>query len=351
MDDEHYMREAIRLSLSGSPSPNPYVGAVIVKDGKVISSGYHKRAGMPHAEVEALRSCEDPSGATLYVSLEPCSHHGRTPPCTDVIISSGIKTVIYGMSDPNPQVSGKKALEDAGITVRAGVLADEVLKVNQAFDKSMKTGLPYVTIKSGMTLDGKIATRTGQSKWITGVESRQNVQELRDKNEAILVGINTVLADDPHLTCGLADGRDPLRIILDDRLQVPLDAKVLGDDNVVIVTTKKADPKKIARLKGKADVWVAGDDIVDLDGLMRKLGQKGITTLLVEGGGQVNSSFLMAGLVDKIILFIAPKIMTGRDVCVFAGKGIGSLDEAVDVDITSFEKIGSDIMLTCIPKY
>ncbi len=237
MDAIDYMQRALEISLNGNPFPNPYVGAVIVKADKIIAEGFHRQAGMPHAEIEALSNCKDPKDSIMYVTLEPCSHHGRTPPCTDAIINAGIKKVVYGLDDPNPEVSGGKILKEAGISVESGILEEEVRKVNEVFIKQVTTGLPFITLKSGMTLDGKIATRSGQSKWITSEESREIAHHLRNINDAILVGINTVNTDDPSLTCRIEGGRDPLRIIIDSRLSISLDAKVLADENVIIITS------------------------------------------------------------------------------------------------------------------
>jgi len=351
MDAIDYMQRALEISLNGNPFPNPYVGAVIVKADKIIAEGFHRQAGMPHAEIEALSNCKDPKDSIMYVTLEPCSHHGRTPPCTDAIINAGIKKVVYGLDDPNPEVSGGKILKEAGISVESGILEEEVRKVNEVFIKQVTTGLPFITLKSGMTLDGKIATRSGQSKWITSEESREIAHHLRNINDAILVGINTVNTDDPSLTCRIEGGRDPLRIIIDSRLSISLDAKVLADENVIIITSEKHDKKKHCQLEDKARIWVLGKEKVDLEKLVAKLGKEGISSVLVEGGSQVNSSFIKDNLIDKIILFIAPKIFSGRDTAVFGGKGIDSITDALDMRIDTVEAIGEDLMLTVYPQH
>ncbi|MFH1404192.1 MAG: bifunctional diaminohydroxyphosphoribosylaminopyrimidine deaminase/5-amino-6-(5-phosphoribosylamino)uracil reductase RibD [Candidatus Altiarchaeota archaeon] len=349
MKDSDFMRRALELSRKGNPSPNPYVGAVIVKNGRIIGEGYHRRAGMPHAEVEALRKCANPRGATLYVTLEPCSHHGRTPPCTDAILDAGISKVVYGMRDPNPLVSGGRVLRRAGVEVVSGVLSGEVERLNEVFVKHVKTGMPFVTLKSGMTLDGKIATSSGESKWITSPESRRMVQELRGGSDAILVGINTVLMDDPSLTCRLRGWRDPIRVIMDSRLRIPLDAKVLKDDNVIIATSKRHGKKKEKLLEGKARVWVMGDDHVDFRKLMRRLGKEGVTSVLIEGGGEVNASALKSGLVDRMLLFMAPTILCGRETPAFGGEGAPSLSKAFRLDFTDFRRMGRDLMIEARP--
>jgi diaminohydroxyphosphoribosylaminopyrimidine deaminase/5-amino-6-(5-phosphoribosylamino)uracil reductase len=351
MSDVEFMSRALELSKKGNPSPNPYVGAVIVKNGVILSEGFHRRAGLPHAEVEALKKCRDPQDAVLYVTVEPCSHHGRTPPCTEAIIDAGISRVVYGMDDPNPLVSGREELRKAGLKVKGGVLRQEIERLNEAFIKYVKTGRPFVTLKAGMSLDGKIAAASGESKWITSKESRRIVHELRSRHEAVLVGVGTVLKDDPRLTCRLKGGRNPLKIILDSRLRIPLDAKVLEDGNVVVATTERFNRRKMRGLGKKADVWVVGEERVDLDGLMGKLGGGGITSVLIEGGGEVNASMLKAGIVDKLVLFIAPKIITGRDVPVFGGEGITLLRDAVGVEITSVERAGGDLVVEAYPVY
>jgi len=348
MNDEDHMRRALELSLQGRPSPNPYVGAVLVKDGMVISGGYHRKAGMPHAEVEALRGV-DARGAVLYVTLEPCSHYGRTPPCTKAIIGAGVSEVVYGIDDPTDKVKGREELEAAGVKVRSGVLAAECERVNEVFLKHSRTGRPFVVLKAALTLDGQIATKTGESRWITSEESRRVVHELRGRYDAVLVGINTVLKDNPRLTCRVEGGRDPLRVVLDSRLRIPLDAKVLADRNVLVAAAEGYDRKKMGELEGKAEVVVLGKDKVDLDGLLTELGRRGVTSVLVEGGSTVNYSFAKAGLVDKFIFFMAPKLLPGGNTPVFRGEGMAGLDEAVRLKVTGVKNVGEDLMVEAYP--
>jgi len=344
MNDEYYMRRALELSLKGNPSPNPYVGAVLVKDGKIISEGYHHRTGMAHAEVEVMRGV-DCKGATLYVTLEPCSHWDRTPPCTEAIIAVGIKEVVYGADDPTEKVRGREELKKAGVKVRRGILAADSERINETFFKHARTGLPFVILKSGMTLDAQIATTTGDSKWITSKESRREAHMMRSRYDAILVGVNTVLKDDPRLTSRIPKGRDPLRIVLDGRLRIPLNAKVLKDRNVLVVTTEQHDPRKMKRLLKKANVWVMGKKQVDLKRLMRRLGAGGVTSVLIEGGSRVNYEFAKADLIDKYFLYIAPKLMLGKNMQVFNGDGIKKLDDARKLRITSVKRLGEDMLV------
>jgi diaminohydroxyphosphoribosylaminopyrimidine deaminase/5-amino-6-(5-phosphoribosylamino)uracil reductase len=348
MTDIYFMRRALELSLKGDPSPNPYVGAVLVRDGKIISEGYHKRAGMPHAEAEALKGV-DARGATLYVTLEPCSRHGRTPPCTNAIIEAGVAEVVYGIDDPTEKVNGRKELEAAGLKVSSGVLAGECGRVNEAFLKHAQTGRPFVVLKAAVTLDAQTATKTGASKWITSGGSRRIVHELRNRYDAVLVGVNTVLADDPLLTCRIEGGRNPLRIILDSELRTPAEAKVLKDDNVLIATTQRYDKGKLKKLSGKAEVVVLGEVVVDLGALLDEVGGRGVTSILVEGGGTVNYAFAKAHLADKYVFFIAPKLMLGANTPAFNGEGIITLDEVVGLEFDAVEMVGPDLLVTAYP--
>jgi len=338
-----FMERAYELSKRGFPSPNPYVGAVVVRDGKVVSEGYHQQAGLPHAEVEALRGI-DARGATLYVTLEPCSHHGRTPPCTDAIIEAEIAEVVYAMDDPTDKVRGREILEKAGIDVRAGELSGKIERLNEAFIKHSKTSLPFVTLKAAMTLDGQTATAKGKSKWITGEAARKRVHHMRASSDAIITGIGTVLADDPKLTARDSQGPDPTRIILDSKLRIPSDAKVLAGGNAVIVTTESATMRDVP-----AEVIVCGEDEVDIEGLLAIMGGRGITSIMVEAGAKVNASFLGCGLIDKLVLFIAPKAMGGANRPVFSGDPIAEMDEANDLVFIPPEVVGDDIMLSAYP--
>ena len=356
--DEKYMRMALRLAekARGRTSPNPMVGAVVVKNGVVISRGYHRKAGEPHAEVVALlKAGKAAKGATLYVTLEPCSHtNKRTPPCAPLVMSSGVKRAVVAMIDPNPQVSGAgiKALRKAGLDVLTGVLETEAKKLNEAFIKHVTTGMPFVTLKIAQTLDGRIATAKGESKWITGDEARKEGHRLRDRHDAILVGINTVLKDNPSLTTRILHGRDPLRVILDSKLRIPLNAKILTQSSEAKTCIATLDSMPKDRL---ADLLDAGAEIliakgkngqVDLKHLMKMLGSFGITSVLIEGGATVNASALRAGIVDKVVAFIAPMLMTGTDsLCSLGGKSPQKLSQAIRLcDVTS-RQVGRDLMV------
>ncbi|HHQ44616.1 MAG TPA: bifunctional diaminohydroxyphosphoribosylaminopyrimidine deaminase/5-amino-6-(5-phosphoribosylamino)uracil reductase RibD [Candidatus Altiarchaeales archaeon] len=350
MDDEYFMRRALKLASLGTPSPNPYVGAILVKDGEIIGRGYHEKAGMPHAEIEALKSCENPAGATLYVTLEPCSHHGRTPPCTDAIIKAKIKKVVYALDDPNPQVNGKQILEDAGIKVVSGVLQKEAEKLNEVFVKNMTTKLPFVVLKTAMSSDGKIATKNRAPLQITGEKSRKIVHELRGKYDAILVGVNTILADDPQLTCRTAGGRDPLRVILDSRLKTPFDAKVLKDKNVLIATTEKYDSEKMRLLSRKAKVAVFGKDHVNLKQLLKFLYAEGVCSILVEGGGKVNQNFIKAGLIDKMVTLISSKKIGVDGLDAFGGKTLEEVRKELSFMLEETLEVDGDKVIISTPK-
>ena len=358
MTDEDYMREALRLAENarGRTSPNPLVGAVIVRDGRVIAHGWHRQAGTPHAEVHALRMAGDLArGATLYVTLEPCSHYGRTGPCAKAVVEAGIKRVVIALRDPNPLVAGKgiELLEQAGLEVKCGVLAHEAEKLNEVFLKWIQTKLPFVVLKTAMSLDGKIATYTGDSQWITGEAARQRVHQYRDIYDGIMVGIGTVLADDPSLTTRLADssGRNPVRIVADSQARTPLASRLLTDGlaRTIIAVTESAPQKRVEALRAAgADIMVAGKgETVDLELLMKKLGEQEICSVFVEGGGTLNFSLLKSGLVDKVHAFIAPKILGGIEAKTpVEGAGFAKLLEAVELEDLEMEKIGQDILLT-----
>ncbi|MDD5336998.1 MAG: bifunctional diaminohydroxyphosphoribosylaminopyrimidine deaminase/5-amino-6-(5-phosphoribosylamino)uracil reductase RibD [Candidatus ainarchaeum sp.] len=355
-DDEKFMRLALKLAAKGNPSPNPYVGAVIVKDGKVIGKGYHKKAGMAHAEVEALKSLEnleDAKGATLYVTLEPCNHFGKTPPCTKAIIEAGISKVVYGMKDPNPEVKGDGAdeLRKAGLEVVGGVLEDEAAKQNEIFFKYCKTGLPFVLVKVAMSMDGKIATRIGDSKWISGEKARRYGHRLRSSCDAVLVGINTVLKDDPLLTARISGGRNPVKIVLDGGLRIPLETKLLKEGKTLIATCANANVEKKGELEKKgATIILCGQERVDLKVLLAELGKIGITSVLVEGGSEVQGSFLDEGLLDKAVLIYAPILMGGREAkTAFGGKGAEIVEQALKMRIEKVRKLGNDFVFECYP--
>ena len=356
--DEDYMREALRIAryAEGRTSPNPLVGAVIVRDGRIIAEGWHRKAGTPHAEIHALRMAGDLArGATLYVTLEPCSHYGRTGPCAKAVAEAGIARVVVAMQDPNPKVAGRgmEMLRAAGVEVRCGVLAAEAARLNEVFLHWITTGLPFVALKTAMTLDGKIATHTGDSQWITGEASRLRVHELRDRYDAILVGIGTVLHDDPSLTTRLPDrqGKNPLRIVLDSMARTPRAAKFLTDGAAptLIAVTARAPQERVAALRqAGAEVLVCGEGPrVDAQALLKALGEREISSVFVEGGGRVNASLLAAGLVDKVYAFVAPKLVGGRDALTpVEGVGAERLSDAVTLTGLAAETVGEDVLLT-----
>ena len=356
--DKKYMRMALRLAekARGRTSPNPMVGALVVKGGKVISRGYHRKAGEPHAEAIALKKAgRKAKGATLYVTLEPCSHTDkRTPPCTPLVLQSKVKRVVVSMIDPNPRVSGGgiKTLRKAGIEVVTGVLEAEAKKLNEAYVKYITTGMPFVTLKIAQTLDGKIATASGESKWITGEQAREEGHRLRNSNDAILVGINTVLNDNPSLTTRIPGGRDPIRVIVDSRLRTPLNAKVItqrSSAKTCIATLDTMPKDKLVKLlDAGAEILLARGrkGHVDLKYLMKMLGSFGITSVLIEGGAEVNASALKSGIVDKVVMFIAPKLMTGTDsLCSIGGKAPAKLGQAVTLHEVTSSFVGRDMML------
>ncbi len=379
----------------GATSPNPMVGAVLVKNGKVIGRGWHRKAGLPHAEIEALRDAQkcgnNPKGATLYVTLEPCCTHGRTPPCTEAIIAAGIKRVVIGATDPNPKHAGKgfKILQRAGIEVdwwgetpsspnqkrqKLGIerlsphqkIASECTQLNEAFNHWIAHRTPLVTVKAAMTLDGKIATASGESKWITGEKARGYGMKLRQGSDAILVGVNTILADNPSLTFRTKQGarskeqaKQLRRIVLDSRARTPLNAKVVSDElaaRTTIVVSKNAPEKRVAALAKKVNVIAAPTTNsklknknlkLDLRWLLKKLGAENVTSLLVEGGGEVNASFLLGGFAQRVAFFYAPKILGGRDSCkAVAGEGAKSLADVLQLREVKWRKLGEDLLLT-----
>ncbi len=321
--NNYYMKMALELAqkAQGRTSPNPLVGAVIVKNAIVQGTGYHQKAGTPHAEIHALRAAKDHSrDADMYVNLEPCNHTGRTPPCTEAIINAGIKRVFIGTLDPNPLVSGRgvERLQAAGIETVVGILEDESRRLNETFNKYIRQKLPFVALKVAQSLDGKMATATGESQWITGEAARHHGHGLRNVYDAILVGIGTVLADNPSLTCRLpvGGGRDPVRIIVDSRLSITKDARVLHLDSTaptIIATTANASAERISYLEKMAPVLIVNDGPkVHLPSLLKILGEMEITSLLVEGGSHIISSFLEEKLIDKYYFYIAPKIIGNK---------------------------------------
>ncbi|HOA35367.1 MAG TPA: bifunctional diaminohydroxyphosphoribosylaminopyrimidine deaminase/5-amino-6-(5-phosphoribosylamino)uracil reductase RibD [Bacillota bacterium] len=361
--DERFMWIALDLARRGrgSTSPNPMVGAVVVRDGKIVGTGYHQAPGGPHAEVAALRQAgEKARGAVLYVNLEPCAHRGRTGPCADAIIRAGISRVVAAMEDPNPLVAGKgfRKLAEAGIELKRGVLEEKALRLNEVYVKFITTGRPFVIVKTAVTADGKTATRTGRSRWITGEKARAFVHRLRHNSDAIAVGIDTVLRDDPLLTARLegGGGRDPLRVIVDSRARLPLDARVINSASraaTLLAVTPAAPADKLRALeeKGVEILLLPGrEGRVDLDALMRKLGERGVCQLMVEGGGNLNYSLLEAGLVDKLMLFMAPLIIGGRESPTsFEGAGVARLEEAWRLKDMEIKQYDGDLLLIGYP--
>ncbi|MGC8828910.1 MAG: bifunctional diaminohydroxyphosphoribosylaminopyrimidine deaminase/5-amino-6-(5-phosphoribosylamino)uracil reductase RibD [Verrucomicrobiia bacterium] len=367
--DEELMRLAIRLAkrAEGMTSPNPIVGAVLYKNGIIIGKGYHKRAGLPHAEIEAINNARkngfSPEGSTLYVTLEPCSTYGRTPPCVDAIVKEKIREVVVGATDPNPKHSGRafKMLESAGIIVKSGILKAECENLNEAFNHWIINKTPFVILKAAMTLDGKIATITGDSKWITNPISRKFGMQLRKRADAILVGVNTILADDPQLTYRnsntIETRRTPRRIVLDSRARTPLTAKVVSDKFAKLTTifvTENAPQEKIEALQKLCNVAIAPqiNGQIDLNYVVRKLGEENVLSLLVEGGGDAHASFLKSKLAHRVIFFYAPKIICGRSAPrAVSGKGFSSFDEIPTLHSIKWRKCGSDLLLSALIKY
>src|SRR4030042_4116014 len=330
MNDAFYIKRALKLAAKaqGMTNPNPLVGAISVKDGKLISEDFHRKAGDRHAEVLAIEKAgKNARGSTLYVNLEPCCHtEKRTPPCTKAILNAGIKKVIIGMEDPNPKVSGKgiSELQSADIFVKSGILEDEAKRLNEVYIKYITTEKPFVILKIAMTLDGKIATPEGQSKWITGEKARRIVHRLRSRVDAIMTAIGTVKADDPQLTARVKGGKNPRRIVIDPDLKIPVDAKILQIPPETIIITRKSEVirqrRKKSKVEGKKKI-LSGKGVqiityegkkVNLDWLMKKLGNMGIASVLLEGGSSLNAHALEDGIVDKVMFFIAPKIIGGR---------------------------------------
>lgn len=355
--DEKYMRLAMQLAGNaiGRTSPNPLVGAVIVKDNRVVGCGWHRKAGTSHAEVHALNQAgELAQGADVYVTLEPCAHYGKTPPCAKALVEAKVKNVYGGLLDVNPKVAGKgfKILEDAGIHVEYGFLQDELRKQNEVFFKWIEHKKPFVVLKAAMTLDGKIATATGQSKWITNETSRAYGYKLRDIYDGIMVGINTVIEDNPMLTARVDGGENPIRIVVDSSLKIDINANVVQDKSAktIIATTDKADKDKILKLQAQnVDVIVVDkdeNDKVDIEKLLNILGQQNICSILVEGGATLSGSFVAKKLVDKVYFFIAPKIIGGKEAKTpVAGTGILNLQEALALKDIQIEKLEEDILI------
>lgn len=354
--DEKYMLLAIELAKQGQghTAPNPLVGAIIEKNGKIIGAGYHEKYGEPHAERNALANCiEDPKGATIYVTLEPCCHHGKQPPCTEAIVEAGIKRVVVGSRDPNPMVSGKgnAYLEEHGIEVITDFKRAECDKINGPFFHYIENKMPYVVMKYAMTLDGKIAAYTGESKWVTGEESRSHVHVLRNRYTGIMVGVGTVLADNPELTCRIEGGRNPIRIICDSHLRTPLDFKIVEtakDVPTIIGTCEKDVNKHQPYLDKGCQIIVVPekDGHVDVRALLEELGERKIDSILLEGGGTLNWTFVKEGLINRVATYVAPKIFGGAEAkSPVEGLGFPAPAECMELEIVNIEDMGDDILI------
>lgn len=355
------MRQALNLAVRarGRTSPNPMVGAVVYRGEELVGKGYHKGAGLPHAEVEALREAGDKArDATLYVTLEPCNHHGRTPPCCDAVLESGIRRVVVGMRDPNPSVTGGglERLAGAGLDVSSGVLENDCLRANEAFATMMQEGRPFVILKSALTLDGKTATSDGDSKWITNEQSRRFVHKLRGWTDAIMVGVETALHDDPQLTCRVKGGRDPIRVIVDSSLRLSPEARMLHGGSKAptwIAALESASAERAGKLeRAGAEVLRLPEDNgrVAVEPLLKALAARNVMSVLLEGGMTLNTSFMKAGLVDKAYLFYAPKIMGGLGSRSIADDlGVRSMSDCLLFGNVRTRRFGDDVMVEAYP--
>lgn len=355
------MRLALSLAKKGRTSPNPKVGCVIARGSRILGTGYHKKAGLPHAEIEALndakRKGKDVRDATMYLTLEPCSSWWkgkRTPPCTGTVLKSQVSRLVVAMKDPNPKVSGRGIafLRKNGVKVEAGLLEEEAKGLNGAYVKWIRTGIPFVAMKMAMSTDGKIATRTGDSKWVSGEESRKLVHKMRSESDAVMVGAGTVKKDNPRLTARIRGGHNPIRVIVDSDLCLDPHSKFMDDGEVIIATTEIAKKQKSKSKTGKfeshgARILFCGKHEVDLKKLMRELGKLGVQSVLMEGGSELNGSAIEAGIVDRVYFFIAPKIIGGRDVKgPVGGRGIEKMSRALKLKDMKIEKIGEDWLLS-----
>ncbi len=356
IEDRRYMEKVLRLAAKGRTSPNPKVGALLVKDGRIIATGYHHAAGLAHAEIDALAKVNHRApGATLYVNLEPHCYHGKTPPCTDAIIEAGIREVVAGMEDPNPRVRGRgfKQLRDAGIRVRTGILEERCRRLNAPFIRAVTTGLPFIILKSAATADGHTATKTGASRWITGDQARRYVHRLRARVDAVLVGSGTVLGDDPLLTVRWPPsyrGPMPTRIVLDRRLRSPVNAHVFNTDAPTWLLTTESAPRRrmeAFRAQGVRVIPVACDQDDDfLPSAMRRLARDGLIEILAEPGARLAASLLFSGLVSRYLLFLAPKCFGGRDAPgILGGEGVAEVSEAIPMKWERTRRLGPDLLL------
>jgi len=362
--DEIFMKQVLRLARKGlgSTSPNPVVGALVVKNGHIVGSGYHKKAGAPHAEIEALSNAgERAKGSTLYVNLEPCNHYGRTPPCTKAISDYGVRGVVVGMADPNPDVSGGgcEFLRSKGVEVRCGTLEEECAKLNEVYIKYVTKGKPFVILKGALTLDGWIATPKGNSKWITNEKSRRFVHTLRKRVDAIMVGVETIIADNPLLTPYLTRGsrRDPVRVIADTNLRIPLDSRVFnkGASALTIIAAGNnvsgIKRKRVEGLGARVINCQMRDGRIDLADLLDRLKEVSISSVLVEGGGTLFGSIIREGLVDKFYIFLAPKILGGDNGIPFMrGHGYYAIEDCLTLKVFKVRRFDDDIMIEAYPQ-
>lgn len=357
--DRELMAEALRLARRGlgRTSPNPAVGAVIVRRGEIVGRGFHRIAGGPHAEVFALRQAAGRAkGATLYVTLEPCCHFGRTPPCVDAVVGAGIARVVIGARDPNPRVRGRGVarLRRKRIEVVVGVLEAECRSLNEDFEKHVTTGMPFVILKLAATLDGRIATAEGDSRWVTGAASRRRVHEMRNRWDSVLVGSETVRQDDPELTCRVRGGRDPVRVIVDGRLRSAESARVFTREPARTRLYTLADRSRKAMRLARRGVILrrgGGERRGSLRGVLADLGRSGIQSVLIEGGGRVAASALREGLVDRLALFLAPKVLGGEGRPMVAELGLRRLTEAIPIADWSFSRLGEDLLIEGRPAF
>ncbi len=355
MSDDAYMQRALELAARGlgRTSPNPAVGAVIVRGSRIIGEGFHRRAGGPHAEIEALRSLKGSAkGATLYVNLEPCSHHGRTPPCVDAVIQAGIQRVVIGTVDPNPLVAGRgvRRLRQAGIQLKTGVLRQACERLNEDFSIFIRTGRPMVTLKLAASLDGRIATAVGDSRWISGPSSRRLVHQLRNQADAVLVGAETVRSDDPQLTCRIRGGRDPVRVVLDSRLSISPQARVCTQSSkasTLIVTTQAGAKRRSLFERPNVEVLpLDAQDRVPLAALLQELARRGLKHVLIEGGGQVAASALSEHLVNKILFFYRPILLGGDGRAMIGALGITRVAAGHKLHIEQISQRGDDVVVS-----
>lgn len=359
-DDIRHMKRALALARRGigRTSPNPAVGCVIVREGAIVGTGWHRKAGTPHAEIHALEMAgESARGADVYVTLEPCCHTGKTPPCSQALIRAGVRRVVAGMADPNPRVSGGglAELEAAGIQVVCGVLEDECRDLNRPFIKQITTGTPYVTYKCAMTLDGKISTVTGASRWISGEESRKLVHRMRARMDAVMVGVDTIIADNPELTVRHVRGRNPLRVVVDTRLRTPESVRVLSDGKAAgtVIATAETNPRVHLRYqKQGATILVCEQENgrVSMGDLLLKLGERGVQSILLEGGGRLAGSMLEQGLIDEFVFFLAPKLLGSDGFSPFNLVGKTSMEQAFRLNIIQVKRSGADIVVYARPE-